>query len=79
MLMPNIDIFLKKKNKNHQYSWECYQNLPEDEKRKQRLAEYRINYSKMQKIKAGWISILNKYIKLLLKFLLGCTMWLHET
>ena len=32
----------------------------------------------MQKIKAGWISILNKYIKLLLKFLLGCTMWLHE-
>ena len=53
MLMPNIDIFLKKKNKNHQHSWECYQNLPEDEKRKQRLAEYRINYSKMQKIKAG--------------------------
>lgn len=48
MLVNNIEIFFKKrKTKKCKYSRERYENLPEYEK--QRLAEYRKRYSKMQK------------------------------
>ena len=48
MLLNNIEIFFKKrKTKNANAVFERYENLPEYEK--QRLAEYRKCYSKMQK------------------------------
>ena len=54
MLLKGTKIFQKKnKNKKWKHGCEQYRNLPEDEK--ERLAEYRKNYSKMQKIKTGWL------------------------
>ena len=43
----------EEKSKTRKHGCEQYRNLPEDEKR--RLAEYGKNYSKMQKIKTGWL------------------------
>ena len=48
MLVKGLKIFLKKKKKL-KYDRKRYRNLTEDEK--QRLVEYRKNYSKIQKIK----------------------------
>ena len=48
MLVKGLKIFLKKKKKL-KYGRKRYRNLTEDEK--QRLVEYRKNYSKIQKIK----------------------------
>ena len=48
MLMNYIKILLKKKkkrSKNQKYGRKRYKDLPEDEK--QKLVEYRENYSKM--------------------------------
>ena len=54
MLVKGIKIFQKKNiNKKSKHDCEQYRNLPEDEKH--RLAEYRKNYFKMQKIKADWL------------------------
>ena len=54
-LMNSIKIFLKKKkNKKRQYGRDRYRYLTEDEK--QRLAEYRKNYSKMEN--KAWLILL---------------------
>ena len=54
MVVNYIEIFLERKeNKKCQYPREWYRNIPKDEK--QRLVEYRKNYSKMQKIKTVWL------------------------
>ena len=41
------------RRKKQQYACERYRNLPEDEKRK-KLAQYRKNWSIIQKTKIGW-------------------------
>ena len=50
--MNDREFFLQKKKKRH-YDCERYRNLPEYEK--QRLVEYRKNYSKMQKVNNNWL------------------------
>ena len=46
-------LLKKKKTKKRQCAHERYRNLPED--KKQRLTEYKKNYSKIQKVKTGWV------------------------